>query len=58
MSGGYSAGYTKFDWICAECGLAWGSRAQAQDCTSRDHSSQYINHWGNTLKARRKVEVQ
>jgi hypothetical protein len=58
MSRGYRAEYTKFDWICAECGLAWGSRAQAQDCASRGHVKQYLNSYGNILKSRRRVELK
>ena len=58
MARGYNAGYPKFDWICAECGLAWGSREQARHCASRGHTAQYLNHWGKTLKARRKVILE
>ena len=48
--------YTKFDWICAECGLVWGSREQARHCASRGHKSQYLNFWGKILKARRRSD--
>jgi len=49
---------TKFDWICAECGLVWGSRKQAQSCAEREHRESYLNHWGKTLRARRKVKLE
>lgn len=50
-------GYPKFDWICVECGLAWLSREQARNCSDRGHASQYLNHWGNVLKARRRIKL-
>jgi len=51
-------GYKKFDWICAECGLAWRLRRVAQACASRGHTSQYYNHYGDVYKARRQVHLE
>jgi hypothetical protein len=37
--GGYTT--TKFEWVCAECGTVWFSKAQAQRCRQRRHVKKY-----------------
>lgn len=41
---------TKNFWMCADCGLVWAMRHDAQTCASRDHKPSYVKRYGGYME--------